>query len=60
MWTLHLSEVIAHPDGATDHVVGAKLVRKARHEAEIKLWTNEKVLPCIELNAGSYMHLEMA
>ena len=60
MWALHLSEVIAHPDGAANHVVVAKLVREARHLAEIKLWPNENVWLYIELNAGSQMDLEMA
>ena len=60
MWALHLSEVIAHPDGAANHLVPAKLVREARHLAEIKLWPKENVWLYIELNAGSQMHLEMA
>jgi hypothetical protein len=30
MWALHLSEVIAHPDGAANHVVAGKLAHEAR------------------------------
>ena len=56
----HLAKVVPDPDGAAQHVVGAKLVRETGHLAEVKLRANKKVVLQVDLHTGPDMHLEMA